>query len=57
MVEGRMLAEREDGVLKIYTNKGGSLGSQFLAGRTSDNGRGQDESLKRPERNTIYKSE
>ena len=57
MVEGGMLAQREDGVLKVDTDEGGSLGGQLLAGRASDNGRSQDEPLERPERNTIYKSE
>ena len=57
MVEGRMLAEREDGVLKVDTDEGCSLSSQLLAGRTSDDGRGQDESLERSERDAIYKSE
>jgi hypothetical protein len=57
VVEGGMLAEREDRVLKVDTDEGGSLSSQLLAGRTSDNGRSQDESLERPEGNTIYKSE
>ena len=50
-----MLAERKYGVLEIDANEGRSLRGQLLAGRTSYNGQGQDEFLKRPERNTIYK--
>lgn len=38
MVEGGMLAEREDGILKVGTDEGGSLGGQLLAGGPSDNG-------------------
>ena len=52
-----MLAERKDGVLGVGAGGGGSLGGQLLASRASDNGRSQDESLERPERNTICKSE